>query len=236
MLTQPDTVLTEALQQPQGSATARSLRHPGPRTIAVSFVAMEEPADASKGILQLLGQLRDGTSVPANELMPLVYDDLRRLAASRMARLAPGQTIQATALVHEAWLRMVGDQDPGWRGRAHFFAAAARSMRNIVCDHLQRKRRLKHGGEMRRVDAEPDEVAASGVGPGANDLVVAEALAGLEQDHPRKAEIVTLSFFGGLSTEEIAEVMGLSTRTVERDWRFARAWLNSRLAEREDEA
>lgn len=192
---------------------------------------MEQPSDADVRIVELLGQLGDPASVSAGELTPLVYRDLRRLAAARMARLAPGQTIQATALVHEAWLRLVGDRDPGWRGRAHFFAAAARAMRDIVYDHLQQKRRLKRGGHLQRVDAEPDAVAADERGPGENELVVSEALEGLERDHPRKAEIVTLSFFGGLSTEEIAAVLGLSTRTVERDWRFARAWLNSRLGQ-----
>lgn len=181
-------------------------------------------------ITRILDRVEEGEPVPTKELLELVYGDLRRLAGARMARLAPGQTLQATALVHEAYLRLVGDRDPGWQGRAHFLGAAARAMRDIVFDHLQAKRSLKRGGGMKRVDADPDAVAARG-GPADNELIVAEALEILEREHPRKAEIVTLHFFGGLDTAEIAEVLGTSTRTVERDWRFARSWMNSRLTD-----
>lgn len=171
-----------------------------------------------------------GDRTASHKLLPLVYEDLRQLAASRMARLAPGQTLQATALVHEAYLRLVGGNDPGWQGRAHFFGAAARAMRNIVADHLQRKNSLKRGGNYQRVG---EEVAAQLSSDGVPNevLAVEEALAMLEQEYPRKAEVVTLAFYGGLGHDEIAEVLGLSARTVERDWRFAKAWLNNRLAD-----
>jgi RNA polymerase sigma factor (TIGR02999 family) len=166
--------------------------------------------------------------------LPLVYSDLRKLAAARMARLAPGQTIQATALVHEAYVRLVGSTDPGWQGRAHFFGAAARAMRDILADHLQRKASLKRGGHMRRV-GEDTAAELSADGPSDDVLAVEEALEEFEREYPRRAEVVTLSFFGGLTTAEIAEVLGQSTRTVERDWRFAKAWLNGRLAERDSD-
>ncbi len=206
--------------------------HAVTRTGTGMVARLEAQPGPDRQVTQLLDQLEVGRPVQAAELLQLVYPELRRLAAARMARLVPGQTLQATALVHEAWLRMVGDRDPGWRGRAHFFGAASRAMRDIVFDHLQAKRRLKRGGHLQRIDDDPDALPAAG-GPGENELVVAEALEGLAREHPRKAEIVTMSFFGGLSTEEIAEVLGLSTRTVERDWRFARAWLNSRLGDQE---
>tara|TARA_R110002096_G_scaffold5453_7_gene25491 strand:- start:699 stop:1298 length:600 start_codon:yes stop_codon:yes gene_type:complete len=183
-------------------------------------------------VTRMLNAVGAGDRTASHKLLPLVYEDLRQLAASRMARLAPGQTLQATALVHEAYLRLVGGSDPGWQGRAHFFGAAARAMRNIVADHLQRKGSLKRGGDRQRVS---DDVAAAALlsSDGITDdvLAVEEALAKLEQEYPRKAEIVTMAFYGGLDHEEIAEVLGLSVRTVERDWRFAKAWLNSRLTE-----
>lgn len=174
-----------------------------------------------------------GDRDPSSELLPLVYEELRRLAAARLARLSPGQTLQATALVHEAYIRLVGDRDPGWQGRAHFFGAAARAMRNVVADHLRQKGSIKRGGRMRRV-GETTAAALSCEGADDGVLAVEEALTAFERDFPRKAEVVTLTFYGGLSTAEIAEVLSLSERTVERDWRFARAWLNSRLADPEE--
>lgn len=170
----------------------------------------------------------------ASALLPLVYDDLRRLAAARMARLTPGQTLQATELVHDAYVRLIGSEDPGWQGRAHFFGAAARAMRNVVADHLQRKGSLKRGGHMRRV-GEDTAAELAGDGPCADVLAVTEALERFEVGYPRQAEVVTMMVFGGLDAAEVAEVMGTSERTVERDWRFGKAWLNARLAEEEAE-
>jgi len=181
-------------------------------------------------VTRILGALTAGERDATDELLPLVYDDLRRLAAARMARLSPGQTLQATELVHEAYMRLVGTADPGWQGRAHFFGAAARAMRNVVRDHLQRKGSLKRGGGFRRV-GEDTAANLSCDGPGDDMLVVEELLGEFEVEYPREAEMVMLSFYGGLTAKEIGEVMGLSSRTVERDWRFAKAWLNGRLSE-----
>jgi len=183
-------------------------------------------------VTRLLSAAAQGRPEASRELLPLVYADLRKLAAARMARLAPGQTLQATALVHEAYVRLVGSTDPGWQGRAHFFGAAARAMRDILADHLQRKASLKRGGHFRRV-GENTAAELSCDGPSDDVLAVEEALEELEREYPRKAEVVTLSFFGGLTAAEIAEVLGLTARTVERDWRFARSWLNERLARAE---
>lgn len=171
----------------------------------------------------------------SDELLGLLYADLRRLAGARMARLAPGQTLQATELVHEAYLKLVKGAGSGWQSRAHFFGAAARAMRDIVADYLQRKASLRRGGHLQRV--EDRTVAELGAdGPSDEMLSVEEALQEFEARYPRKARVVTMAFYGGLSTAEIAEVLGVSTRTVEREWRFARAWLNQRLTEPEEDA
>jgi RNA polymerase sigma factor (TIGR02999 family) len=150
-----------------------------------------------------------------------------------MARLAPGQTLQATALVHEAYVRLVGSRDPGWQGRAHFFGAAAQSMRDILADYLQRKGSLKRGGHLKRVDVDHALELQAG-GPVDDALAVEEALQAFEAEYPRKAQVVTMTFFGGLTAKEIAEVLSVSSRTVESDWRFAKAWLNSWLADKEE--
>jgi len=171
----------------------------------------------------------------SRELLPLLYADLRRLAGARMARLAPGQTLQATELVHEAYLRLVKGTESGWQSRAHFFGAAARAMRDIVADHLQRKASLKRGGHLRRME---DHTVAELTGEGPSDelIFVEEALQEFEARYPRKAQVVTMAFYGGLTAAEIAEVLEVSTRTVEREWRFARAWLNKRLSDSEEQA
>ena len=159
--------------------------------------------------------------------MPLVYDELRKLAAAKLAHEAPGQTLQATALVHEAWLRLGGDAQPAWENRRHFFAAAAEAMRRILVDNARRKRCVRHGGDLERVDLAAIQVPASD--PEDDQLLaVHEALDELAKLDPRKAELVKLHFFVRLNFAEAATVLGISEATAKRDWAFARAWLYRR--------
>ena len=166
---------------------------------------------------------------PAVDLLPAVYDELRRLAQALTGQLRPGQTLEATALVHEAYLRLVGDQDPGWQGRRHFFGAAAQAMRQILIDQARRKGSHKHGGKGRRVEL------AEGIAyvePPADDLLALdEAIQKLQAHQPHLAEIVLLRYYTGLSVEATAGVLGESVRTVYRDWRHARTWLALELGE-----
>jgi RNA polymerase sigma factor (TIGR02999 family) len=168
-----------------------------------------------------------GETQPAAELLPVLYAELRRLAESLTGRLPPGQTLQPTALVHEAYLRLVRNQDPGWEGRRHFFGAAARAMREILIEQARRKASHKHGGQAQRVEL------AEGVAwiePPADDLLALdEAIGRLQQEDARLAEIVQLRYFTGLNVEETASVVGGSVSTVKRDWRYARAWLARQL-------
>jgi len=157
------------------------------------------------------------------ELVPLVYEQLRNLAAQKMAHEAPGQTLQATALVHEAWLRLGGDQQPAWENRAHFFAAAAEAMRRILIERARRRKALRHGADVRRVNLESVQEAME-----ADDdslLAVHEALDRLARHDAEKAELVKLRFFAGLTIEEAARALGLSEATAKRHWTYARAWL-----------
>jgi RNA polymerase sigma factor (TIGR02999 family) len=180
-------------------------------------------------VTQLLSELRAGRQSAAGELLPLVYRELRRLAAAQLARLRPGQTLQPTALVHEAYVKLVGSGDPGWDGRGHFFAAAATAMRELVVDTVRRKAAAKRGGGVPAEELDAALAVPRG-GPGLEDvLAVDAALKRLEAEHPRKAQVVVMRYFGGLADEEIAEAVGVNVRTVERDWRFARAWLHSVL-------
>jgi RNA polymerase sigma factor (TIGR02999 family) len=170
---------------------------------------------------------------PARELLPLVYDELRRLAAQRMARESPGQTLQATALVHEAYLRLVGaDPDKPWDGRGHFFAAAAEAMRRILVESARRRHRLKRGGHRARVDLDAAQPAA----PETDDALLAldEALEKLAAKDPVKAQLVQLRVFAGLTLAEAAEILGLSTSTGDRYWAYARAWLRVEIAGRDE--
>ena len=179
-------------------------------------------------VTRILETIENGNQQAAEELLPLVYDELRRLAQYRMSRLAPGQTLQATALVHEAYMRVVGGEDPGWDSRAHFFGAAAQAMRNIVVDRARRRGRIKHGGGFKRVDL--NEATLGGEQDAGDVLALDEALKQLEQTDARKGRIVTLRYFGGLAMDEIASLLDVSTRTIEREWRFARAWLRRELS------
>jgi RNA polymerase sigma factor (TIGR02999 family) len=166
----------------------------------------------------------------AAELLPVVYAELRRLAAVLSGRLPPGQTLQPTALVHEAYLKLVRQHDPGWQGRRHFFAAAAQAMREILVDQARRKGSAKRGGRGRRV-ALSEELAL--IAPPAEDvLALDEAVKRLQAEEPQLAEIVLLRYYTGLSVEETAEVIGRSVSTVVREWRQARAWLVVRMKDR----
>jgi RNA polymerase sigma factor (TIGR02999 family) len=180
-------------------------------------------------ITQLLGEAATGDPKAAAELLPLVYDELRKLAAARMAGEKPGQTLQATALVHEAYVRLVGNrQQQAWNGRGHFFAAAAEAMRRILVEAARRKQAEIHGGGRARVDL-PDELVASGAPP--DDLVALDdALTVLGHHDPDAARLVTLRYFAGLSHQEAADVMGLSRGAADRLWALGRAWLYRRLS------
>lgn len=164
---------------------------------------------------------------PAAELLPGLYDELRGLAAALTRRLAPGQTLQPTALVHEAYMRLVGTTDPGWEGRRHFFGSAARAMRQILVEQARRRAAIKHGGAGQRVEL-IDDLAF--IEPPADDLLALDdAIQQLHTHDPKLAEIVNLRYFAGLSVDEAAEVMGSSPRSVFRDWRYAKAWLAKKL-------
>ena len=172
-----------------------------------------------------------GKPKPACELLPLVYDELRRLAAQRLAREAPGQTLQATALVHEAYLRLIGgDPDRPWDGRGHFFAAAAEAMRRILVENARRRHQLKRGGDRARVDLDKAEPAA----PETDDdlLALDQALEQFAKNEPIKAELVQLRVFAGLTNAQAAEILGLSISTADRYWAYARAWLRVEIAGR----
>jgi RNA polymerase sigma factor (TIGR02999 family) len=157
------------------------------------------------------------------QLLPLVYAELRRLAAHKMAGENPGQTLQPTALVHEAWLKLGGEQNRPWQNRNHFFAAAAEAMRRILTDNARRKLRVRHGGGQQRVDL--DECATAADSEAGHILAVSEALEKFAQVDPQRAELVKLRYFIGLTFEEAAEVLGISEPTAKRYWSFARAWL-----------
>jgi RNA polymerase sigma factor (TIGR02999 family) len=177
---------------------------------------------------RLTSVVERGGSQVAERLLPLIYDELRELASRRLGREAPGQTLQATALVHEAYLRLVGG-DPGrrWDGRGHFFAAAAEAMRRILVDRARDRRRLKRGGGRGRVDVDLASVPLDATGDDLIDLD--EAMTDLEREDPLCARLVALRFFAGLTQAEAAEAVGLARRTADRHWAYARAWLYERL-------
>ena len=179
-------------------------------------------------ITQVLNAIEQGDPRAAGQLLPLVYDELRRLAAHRLAGEGPGHTLQPTALVHEAYLKLVGpDPQRPWNGRVHFFAAAAEAMRRILIDHARRKQRARRGGRMKRVEVEDmDNVEMVAESGGADELLALdEALTQLAAADARKAELVRLRYFVGLTLEQAAELLGISRATADRHWAFARAWL-----------
>jgi RNA polymerase sigma factor (TIGR02999 family) len=180
-------------------------------------------------VTRILSQIEQGDPQAAEKLLPLVYDELRKLAAIKLAQEKPGQTLQATALVHEAYLRLVDvDQAQGWDSRGHFFAAAAEAMRQILVNNAIRKRRPKHGGDRQRVDL--DAGAAIGEAPQDEILELDAALSRLAAVEPLSAEVVKLKHFAGLSLPQVAAALGISQRTADRRWAYARAWLHQELS------
>ena len=179
-------------------------------------------------VTRILSAIEQGDPRAAGQLLPLVYDELRRLAAEKMAHEKPGQTLQATALVHEAYLRLLGsDQDQHWDSRGHFFAAAAEAMRRILVESARRKKRDKHGGDRERVEIEMDHLPTR---MSSEELVALdEALEKLKDHDPVKAQLVTLRYFGGLTIEQASEVLNISRITAHRYWTYARAWLHRQM-------
>ena len=179
-------------------------------------------------ITLMLQAVARGERQASSDLLPLVYEELRQLAGARMAREASGQTLQPTALVHEAYIRLVGEAEVKWDGRAHFFAAAAEAMRRILIENARRRQSLKHGGAVeQRILADEDAIVDLEDVDELLDLDV--ALTKLALDEPESARLVELRFFAGLSVEETAEALGVSARTVKRNWAYARAWLGREL-------
>ncbi|MHC4549455.1 MAG: ECF-type sigma factor [Planctomycetota bacterium] len=177
----------------------------------------------SGDVTRILEAVQRGDERAADRLLTAVYAELRGLAARRLAREPPGQTLQATALVHEAYLRLVGDEEADWQNRAHFFAAAAEAMRRILVERARRKARLKHGGGRARQDLDEADLVVLPVP--VDLLALDEALGRLAQEDPVKAELVKLRFFAGLEVAEAARVLGISRATADRHWAYARAWL-----------
>jgi len=175
----------------------------------------------------ILQEIRSGEKQASDELLPLVYQELRQLAAARLARESAGQTLQPTALVHEAWLRLVKDEARDWRDRSYFFAAAAEAMRRILVENARKKARLKHGGGQKRLnieDVNPMEPTAD-----ENLLLVNDALTEMEQEQPDLARVVMLKYFSGLTIKEIADTLNISESTVDRQWFSARRWLFKKI-------
>ena len=185
--------------------------------------------EASHEITRILQNADRGAGGASAELLPLVYEELRRLAAARMAQESSGQTLQATALVHEAWLRLSEGKNQDWRSRGHFFGAAAEAMRRILIERARRKHRIKRGGGQEAINIEDIEVAATQ--PDEQILLIDEALDRLRVHDPEWERIVTLKFYGGLTDKEVAETLQITDRTVRNKWRYARAWLLENIRE-----
>jgi RNA polymerase sigma factor (TIGR02999 family) len=188
---------------------------------------MVEGPESGREITQILAAVASGEPQASEKLLPLVYEELRQVAARQMAHERPGQTLQATALVHEAYLRLLGGGAESWQNRRHFFSAAAETMRRILVDRARRKRRQRHGGSHRRVELDAQEIPVES--PDVDLLALDEALDQLAAEEAQKAELVKLRFFAGLSEQEAADVLGISRATAARHWAYARAWLFDRL-------
>lgn len=191
--------------------------------IGSSIVRQSDIVPSMSEVTVLLQAFGRGESRASEELLPLVYEELRQLAAARMSHESAGHTLQPTALVHEAWLRLVTVGDRNWQNRAHFFRAAAQSMRRILVDRARHKSSIKCGGDQNRLDMDDFELAAAP--PDDRILLVDEALVRLEAEDPESARVITLKFFGGLTNKEVASTLGVTERTVEREWAYAKACL-----------
>jgi len=179
-------------------------------------------------VTRILVAIEQGDTRAVDQLLPAVYEDLRRLAAQKLSREKPGQTLQPTALVHEAYLRLVGDDNQNWNSRTRFFTAAAEAMRRILIENVRRKKSQRRGGERQRVALRDEDVAIEG--PSEDVLALDEALTALAEKDQVKADLVKLRYFTGMSLNEAAQVLGLSESTAKRYWRFARTWLYARVA------
>jgi RNA polymerase sigma factor (TIGR02999 family) len=176
-------------------------------------------------VTRILNAIEQGDVQAADDLLPVVYEELRLLAAQKMAHELPGQTLQATALVHEAYIRLVGEEAQNWRSRGHFFTAAAEAMRRILIDNARRKKSLKHGGGRRRIDLDKNSLKYDDDSSVDDLIALDEALTQLSEEDKTKAEVVKLRYFAGMSVEQTAEILGISPTTAKRYWAYARAWL-----------
>ena len=182
-------------------------------------------------VTRILSAIEDGDPRTSDQLLPLVYDELRKLAAQKLAQEKLGQTLQATALVHEAYLRLIGaEAPPSWNSRGHFFSAAAEAMRRILIETARRKRTARQGGDRQRLDLDAVDVPAYGSIPTNDIIALDEALTKLAAEDPNKAELVKLRYFGGLSVEDAGRVLGISRATADRYWAYARVWLYTELS------
>jgi len=183
-------------------------------------------------VTRILVAIEQGDAKAADELLPLVYEELRRLAAKKMSQEPPGQTLQATALVHEAYIRLVGAENQKWTGRIHFFAAAAEAMRRILIENARRKQRRRRGGDRQRIDMDDEDVAIEG--PSIDIIALDEALTKLTKEDRTVAELVKLRYFAGLTLGQAANILGVSRRTADRYWAYARAWLYQEITKAEE--
>jgi RNA polymerase sigma factor (TIGR02999 family) len=195
--------------------------------VALGLLSLSVPP--MNDVTRILSSIEQGDPHAASQLLPVVYDELRRLAAQRLSQEKPGQTLEATALVHEAYLRLVGtEEEKSWDNRGHFFAAAAEAMRRILVENARRKRSGKHGGDRVRQDIDEQQLAAPELG--ADLLALDEALNRLGEQDPLKAELVKLRHFAGLTVDQAAQALGISSATADRYWAYARAWLHAEIS------
>ena len=182
-------------------------------------------------VTRILNAIEQGNVKAVDKLLPLIYEELRCLAAQKLSQERPGQTLQATALVHEAYIRLVGAEAQNWSGRTHFFAAAAEAMRRILIENARRKQRKKHGSGRQRVDLDDSDITIEG--PSTDLIALDEALTKLAEEEPAVAELVKMRYFAGLTLEQSAAILGVSRRTADRYWAYARAWMYQEITKTE---